>query len=426
MKRSKSNSHLSPQHSKLTAPLLTLLLVGSFSAHAQWNKGDPISSTEDGYQTAAALTARYEAIPHDCGGPSKPAFLCSGIIFRFTLVDPKQVYKVWNHSPDAKKINGMSFSFIRQDVNFQYAAWGRTDGFIIYDVWSEPAGKPSPEIKCTYILDAWGWHRKEACGSSQKFPEVPGLCHLVGIHTAQQWVEVWNKQPVEPVEDRYLKQCAFDVSDSRNNLSAEAFYQAMLAMNALGQLFFDQHNELITALWPEDKPSTYPVQAFFYIRDGLKNAQYNQKDFFISTRSEVIVPIIAITLPTKIGEKARFEFKPEDQVITALAQRCAAFIESGTWEARYDPGTKQNEWTLKVTPTPCARKIKEDLTDAAYQELFSKFGKDIQWRGKDGGGMRRQLACLLETARQKEVWNLEPFRPDGSQKAAVAAGCNLF
>jgi hypothetical protein len=103
---------------------------------------------------------------------------------------------------------------------------------------------------------------------------------------------------------------------------------------------------------------------------------------------------------------------------------CSSYIQSASWIERDDPGTKRKEWTLSVTPTACGRAIASDQTDRAYQELVQKYSNDVQWKDNDKGGMRRQLVCHLVIAREKAEWNLEPFRPDVSQQAAVAAGCN--
>lgn len=104
--------------------------------------------------------------------------------------------------------------------------------------------------------------------------------------------------------------------------------------------------------------------------------------------------------------------------------RCTRFFESGEWAYRYDPGIRREAWSLKLTPTYCGRRIQDDQTDAAYAQLYDRFGSDWRWRLENGGGMRRQLACHLDITRYKPTWNLEPFRPDVPHRAAVAAGCN--
>ncbi|MDD1013319.1 DUF2599 domain-containing protein [Pseudomonas rubra] len=112
---------------------------------------------------------------------------------------------------------------------------------------------------------------------------------------------------------------------------------------------------------------------------------------------------------------------------TPSSQQPGVYIASTQWINRYDPGTGQNEWTLQVTPTAFGREIrKRAQTDAMYDELVSRNGKDSQWteNEKSEGSMRRQLVCLLTEYRPKAHWNLEPFRPNVSHEAAVSAGCN--
>ncbi|WP_353227033.1 DUF2599 domain-containing protein [Pseudomonas qingdaonensis] len=108
----------------------------------------------------------------------------------------------------------------------------------------------------------------------------------------------------------------------------------------------------------------------------------------------------------------------------AARARCTRYFESGQWSYRYDPGIRKNAWTLELTPTYCGRRIRQDETNAAYAELYKRYGSDWRWRLDNGGGMRRQLVCHLATARYKKTWNLEPFRPDVSHRVSVAAGCN--
>nr|WP_246237960.1 DUF2599 domain-containing protein [Pseudomonas akapageensis] len=104
--------------------------------------------------------------------------------------------------------------------------------------------------------------------------------------------------------------------------------------------------------------------------------------------------------------------------------KCPTYIQSAAWVNRDDPGTRKKEWTLSVVPTNCGRAIQPDQTDAFYQELVAKYGKDTNWTANDKGGMRRQLVCHLVQARHKPEWNLEPFRPDVSHEASLNAGCN--
>ncbi|MBS7601342.1 DUF2599 domain-containing protein [Pseudomonas sp. RC2C2] len=176
---------------------------------------------------------------------------------------------------------------------------------------------------------------------------------------------------------------------------------------------------------------TFPIRAFFYTSGGLENAKAAQLDY--QTTSGHFAPIIQLTLPTRSAEDATFKYNSADQVAAPkdtdtaeLTNKCSSYIQSASWIKRYDPGTEQDEWTLSLVPTPCGREIKADQTQAFYDELVQKYGSDAEWQENDGGGMRRQLVCHLTTTRSKEMWNLEPFRPEVSHQDSVAAGCNAI
>ncbi len=57
-----------------------------------------------------------------------------------------------------------------------------------------------------------------------------------------------------------------------------------------------------------------------------------------------------------------------------------------------------------------------------FYEIAKKFSGSPYW--KNTRGMINQLTCHLAIAREKDKWNLEPFRPYVGYAATVAAGCN--
>jgi hypothetical protein len=102
------------------------------------------------------------------------------------------------------------------------------------------------------------------------------------------------------------------------------------------------------------------------------------------------------------------------------------YIADAVWIERYDPGTKRNEWSLKVTPTAQGKAAQATDQEAVYKELFALRGADNQWHDneKAAGSMRQQLSCLVQNYPAKTEWNLEPFRPVVSPQEAAKAGCN--
>jgi hypothetical protein len=130
-----------------------------------------------------------------------------------------------------------------------------------------------------------------------------------------------------------------------------------------------------------------------------------------------LVPVLRMNLaPGFTG--TRFTYNGHDQ------GTCDKYIESATWSQRNDVDIKQNIWTLAVTPTPCARTIKDNEISVAFSELANAHNRDPEWLERNGGGMRRQFSCLLENYSDKPVWNLEPFRPNVTEAVAKASGCN--
>ncbi|MGS7253103.1 DUF2599 domain-containing protein [Pseudomonas anuradhapurensis] len=103
-----------------------------------------------------------------------------------------------------------------------------------------------------------------------------------------------------------------------------------------------------------------------------------------------------------------------------------SYIASADWIKRYDPGTRRQEWTLSVVPTPAGRALPDAQVGALYDQLFTLRGADGQWRENEtsAGSMRQQLSCVLVNYRGKTPWNLEPFRPRLSDSETRAAGCN--
>ncbi|AXI61521.1 halovibrin HvnA [Pseudomonas kribbensis] len=301
--------------------LLVLMLVLSLAgcqSHQRAQLQEPESRTgavstasstaQSGPQVVADLTARYNDVRINCGTPSTPAFLCRGIVLRSTVPGPG--YSTWNPSPHSVTSGGVSFSFLGKDSKFQKLVFGQNSGFIFYPVLANPVGKLKIEILCAYPIDGWTQLRdKPGCGAHPYFPTQSRRCQSMGISTAEQWMTHWRAAPSSPS----AYQCSFDVRDNMNNLGADSFYQSIRARSLLGAAWFPQQNELILATWPQNVPTQLPIQAFFYVENGLANAQHDQRDFYSKTGG-MVVPIIKITLPATQTANATFAFNLADQV----------------------------------------------------------------------------------------------------------------
>lgn len=158
--------------------------------------------------------------------------------------------------------------------------------------------------------------------------------------------------------------------------------------------------------------------------NGLNSARNFQKKLQAQGYS---VPILRLDFTKPAAE--RFSYVAADQAIDEMVVAGAPapkYIAAATWIERYDPGSKKNEWSLKVTPTAQGKAIQASDQEALYKELFALRGADSQWRDneKSAGSMRGQLSCLIQNYPAKTEWNLEPFRPNVSPQQSAKAGCN--
>ncbi|MDR6959086.1 hypothetical protein J2W43_003073 [Pseudomonas brassicacearum] len=370
-----------------------------------------------GAQVAFELQTLYNDTPVNCGSPSMPGFLCSGLIFRATI--PSPAYKSWAPSGPAIASGGFSFSYLRVDSEFKRLVRDENNGFIIFPPLYAPVGKQKVSVLCMFPVDgATNIRNENGCGVAQGATSNSDLCHRQGIYTAQQW---YDKRVADNFSN--VNQCGFNVRDEADEKATSSFNESIKAMSLDATRSLNQQNEmrLATTSWDASKPATLPIRAFFYLPGGLADAQYDQKEYFAA--ANVLVPVIAMTLPGSRAEDATFTFSADDQAIK-MADPLDGYIKYARWIKRYDPGSKKEEWSLSVVPTDKGREARAESTEAVYAELLKRYGDDPRWVNNDGGGMRRQLVCHLVISRYKPEWNMEPFRPNVSHDSAVAAGCN--
>lgn len=93
------------------------------------------------------------------------------------------------------------------------------------------------------------------------------------------------------------------------------------------------------------------------------------------------------------------------------------YIQSGKWVYRF------NEWTLELIPTACGRYVDATQTPNMFYEIAKKFAGSPYW--SNTRGMINQLTCHLAIARDKQEWNLDPWRPYVGYSNTAAAGCNV-
>ncbi|WP_170930012.1 MULTISPECIES: DUF2599 domain-containing protein [unclassified Pseudomonas] len=367
-----------------------------------------------GQRVAADLRARYLDTRMYCTRLSAPGFTCNGIIFRATI--PSTAYKFWEPSPPSMASGGWSYSYLRSDSKFRRLVRDEDNGNIIYPPLLTPPDKIPAQVLCAFPEDAGSFTRPEqqGCGPSTKQTADSRICHEQGILTAEQWLAKHRQDGLSN-----LNQCGFNVRDSANEKATQSF-EAFIQAMTLDSDTFVQQNELRLATWDATQPKKQPIQALFYLSGGLKDAQFDQKDYLNSTGD--CLPIIQMTLPQTYAEDASFVYVPSDQQCSITP--AIEYIQAAVWIERFDPGSGQNEWSLSVTPTQYGKNATPEQTNFVLAELQKKFGDDSRWKNNDGGGMRRQLVCHYVIARDKAPWNLEPRRKDTTEQVAEANGCN--
>jgi hypothetical protein len=202
-------------------------------------------------------------------------------------------------------------------------------------------------------------------------------------------------------------------------------------MGKVGQAAFEKQNELRIETWDPSTPAAeLPIQAFFYLptTGGLDDARYDQQRYFEKTA--VRVPIVKMTLPETRRQDATFSYNEWDQAINAFGDPVYRYIKSAKWVSRLDPGRNRQEWSLQVMLTDEGKNQRDsDGSDKVYAELLRMEGRDALWTKPANydahrNTMRRQLVCHFKIAKDKEPWNLEPFRPYVAAREATQAGCN--
>lgn len=288
---------------KLFMVVFLCVLAGCSARYKEPDEFNIQQATIDGAGTASKLQALYNDTRIDCGGPRRPAFLCSGIVGRATV--KSTAYHVWNPSPTSVSRGGVSWSWLRRDSTFRTFLYN--NGYFTYPIFDSPADKIDIDVFCVFPLNAGTNGRTEnGCGNVPSQPLTSRPCHLSGITTAQQWLSNYRTNNA---------QCGFNVRETTSgNHSASAYIEGIRAMALLGATSFQGWNEIVSGIWPQNIHRTVPLWAFFYTGSGLSDAQYNQRDFYNASRG-IVAPIIRVTMPATQGGSASFQFFSGEQVV---------------------------------------------------------------------------------------------------------------
>ncbi|MBP1127947.1 MULTISPECIES: DUF2599 domain-containing protein [Pseudomonas] len=408
----------------LNLPVIVCVLCFGSSAHAKY-----LTHDETGAATASEIVAAYNNTAVDCGSEKRPSILCSGVTIRGTIYS--SAFRFWNPGPASKEAT--SFSWLRKDAKFRQLASDHRHGYLMRPIVTAPDDYIQLQVLCAFPMDAGTHMRAQAgCGDFIKTAEIERSCQELGITTAAAWRDDYmlNKRSKH-------RQCGFDLRPATEPAGANAFMQFVKA-HAFEEVLSEHfaailfsNNEVRIASWPQSDGSRLPIWALFWISNNTVTGAASDAGKVDAQRDQIalyedsghFLPIIRMTLPMTPAQEATFSYNPADQarLDTVL---CRRFIDKAQWVNRYDPGAKADRWTLQLTPTDCGRLSQANQLDKFYAEVVAKYGRDNQWLAENKGGVRRQLACLLTTYRNNTTYNLEPFRPNVSHEAAVAAQCN--
>ncbi|MBK5530090.1 DUF2599 domain-containing protein [Pseudomonas sp. TH06] len=462
MKTERSDSRvLSRRISTLALACALPLLCSALAAQPLLDPQDTLKRINHNYNTL-----KQECQEPDTGAP-RGLYYCSGVTLRMVNDGP---FNPWDYSPYAVKIGATSYSWIRKDLSTRILI--HPAGLILRTPTDAAAlNLPVKEqgFTCIYAFDGGtGPERKwYGCGffDSREPPRAAqgvmnnrnaalayGTCAEAGVTTAEQWTQKYTGLMKGPIQ---YGQCSFNaekpsdwhamirVHESRptttnkDPFSYSAQVNEFMLKNATATNDGSENMKYIDAfIYNVNSTQNFATrgdQAPPKPENGLNSARNFQKKLQAQGYS---VPILRLDF-TKPAEQ-RFSYVAADQAIDLTAAGGAQptptptptpaqkYIAEAVWIERYDPGSKQNEWSLKITPTAQGKAIQASDQDALYKELFALRGADSQWRDneKSPGSMRGQLSCLIQNYPAKTEWNLEPFRPNVSAQESAKAGCN--
>lgn len=315
-----------------------IFLLFSSSSYALMNASSETSSFDKksnravitGQQIADYMNVDYNNVVENCGSASRPAFLCSGVLFRAT--NPDTSYNSWDPSPASVSSGGVSFSFLRKDSKFSKLAYGYLNGFVLYPYSYAPDDKNTNiDILCAFPVDGGTDTRSEqGCGARKEYPTQSRPCQEQGITTGEGWaahfLSVSNSGVQGRFDNRNVHQCGFTTRENSTYNGTAAFYQMIKGMAKIPDLSFKEQNELRLATWDTSAtgyPNNFPIEAFFYIykqnvlytpiEKGLIGAQHDQSSYYEKTG--IWVPVIRMSLPVTITEDASFSYSENDQKI---------------------------------------------------------------------------------------------------------------
>lgn len=401
---------------KQYATLLPMLALGmsAFSPSA-------ISGSID-----ETLYRLYEDTRDNCGNSNRPAVLCSGLLLR--SMNYQEGKSLLHISDGEKQSEGISLSYLRRDVGFGTVFRNYKTGFILRPDFDIPATENRYDVYCSYPMIADSNNRSEnGCGDNHTTAQIEKYCDELDAESLVGWLRNYTGTDKE--------QCAFDLRPGVKSNRAEAFMSSLnLRLTPALQNKFSTPNEIRINEWGRE-PETLPhIMSFYHIDeselDGLSDIRHFQSEWYTLTGKRV--PIARLILPAAQGNRAKFDFSENDQLIfeAPAEKNCEHYVKKANWIKRDDPGAGKEIFSLSVTPTTCGRESDDSQTNHFFNELAQQYYFDTEWKDNEDNphdsirSMRRQLTCHFIIARNKAVWNLEPSRPYTSIGKSIESGCN--
>ena len=244
----------------------------------------------EGYSVASRLNARFADTRKTCPGDT-PAYYCDGVLMR--SAEATTAFHAWDPSPASTRYNGVSFSYLRQDIGMTQLVFSRPHGFLFRET-QAPVAVPA-QVRCAYPYDAGtSGAPTDACTHHQR-------CEDLGIDSVAAWGARYG--------NAIHASCAFAAT-------VEGF-QLHIDVRELNPGNRGLWNEIMLAAWPQGIPEQLPLEAFFYQRgtNGLANAQFIQRDYYTVTGRWL--PIVVAGLGGAPNEE--FTYDSADQAVSNTA-----------------------------------------------------------------------------------------------------------
>ena len=270
--------------------VIGLVVISGYGAAVtahQAHISDIPQTIPDGYDVARELNARFNDYRTVRCDSDKPAYFCSGIVIRGISYED---CCFWNNRERDDGYVGVSFSYLRRDMGVR--ALARDQGFIFRpaDTWGKGNILPLSML-CSFAFDAFTGPQRGStgCGAHVSYPVDGVPCAEQGIDTVGAFAQHYAS--IKSPQGRFQHQCSFGVDWRSFHLSLLARQSGYLEPSR-----YNKYSEQVIGRWPNDMPDRLPLEALFYIPDGLNPkdslAHVRQMQRNYHTATGVVLPIV--------------------------------------------------------------------------------------------------------------------------------------